>query len=161
MTSCVELAEFLVDSSNSRSWRGMSRDDGAVLRLHAEGDVLPVGEWFTWVPVGSTPWDALGDAPPAYLHGVAECYRKRVDLVIHSKGVWWILEVKPSAGYVAMGQAQAYGALFRKMYPTLRPVCVGVVTDCLDPDLRDLYARLDVVVFGIEGRAFVVRGRPG
>ncbi len=63
--------------------------------------------------------------------------RKRIDVVARVGGGFWVIEVKPFAGYVALGQVVTYLGLFIKEFRPLGQVIPIVVCDQVDPDLVD------------------------
>lgn len=154
-----QLAEFKIDPDNSRSWRGISERDRAILLRHQDQGDIPRGIWYSWVPVGSTPFQESDPEQSPGMRRMIESYRKRIDLVIDDGERFWIIEIKPSASYGAMGQALTYLVLFRQRYGEEFPSVPGVFTDALDPDMAELYEAKGIFPFVIEGEAFVAGGR--
>ena len=77
--------------------------------------------------------------------------RKRIDVVARRGCDYWVIEVKPLAGMVALGQAIYYGEAFRKEYRPPRGVISAVVTDSVDQDVRSIFEQYGVVVFEVGG----------
>ncbi len=65
----------------------------------------------------------------------------------------WIIECKPLAGVVALGQALFYANAFAAEYRPRGQVVPAVVTDIVDADVRSIFDKYGVVVFEV--------GRPG
>jgi len=84
------------------------------------------------------------------IHAIAEgtgC--KRIDAVAHVDAELWIIEIKPYANYVPLGQVLTYVELFREKYATsltLRPVivCAGQ-----DPDLTRMFIEHKVKIIQV------------
>jgi len=63
--------------------------------------------------------------------------RKRIDVVAKVGIEYWIIEVKPRAGMMAVGQVLTYKRLFLKEYKTERLVKMVIVCESMDPDIED------------------------
>ena len=61
--------------------------------------------------------------------------RKRIDVVCAVSGGLWVVEVKPVASMVALGQVLTYQRLFIEEYRPTREVLGVVVCDSIDRDL--------------------------
>lgn len=61
--------------------------------------------------------------------------KKRIDAVCRCEGVLWVVEVKPVAGMLALGQAVNYTNLFVREFAPLQPVMAVVVCDRFDEDV--------------------------
>ncbi|MBA7479581.1 hypothetical protein ES707_15015 [subsurface metagenome] len=72
--------------------------------------------------------------------------RKRIDVVARVGGGLWVIEIKPFANMVALGQVLSYTRLFIEEYRPVEEVRGVVVCDSLDPDLVDEFEALDVIV---------------
>lgn len=72
--------------------------------------------------------------------------RKRIDVVCRVGGGYWVVEIKPFASMLAVGQALCYGHLFTKEYSPDGDVFPVVVCDSADSDLRDAYDDFGVAV---------------
>jgi len=75
--------------------------------------------------------------------------RKRIDVVGWRRGVPWLVEVKPVAGFSALGQCLGYGFLWSKERgatpkPRLMTVCA-----VSDPDLMPVFALYGVSVVAL------------
>jgi len=86
----------------------------------------------------------------ANLHAIAigtGC--KRIDVVASVDNQYWIIEVKPYANYVPLGQVRTYVDLFAAKYGRPRPLVPVVVCATADVDLamtyRDLGVRIERV----------------
>ena len=75
--------------------------------------------------------------------------RKRIDIVARRGNDYWIIEAKPKAGVVALGQALYYAEAFKAEFKPTASVVPAVVTDRVDPDVRPIFDRYGVVVFEV------------
>jgi len=111
------------------------------------GKYLPDQVWYD-VRVGHGIQVPTGQ--PNWMHKFAEySYRKRIDIVWRKSLDYWIVECKPFAGIVALGQVIYYGVAFELEYRPERAVGRAIITDQVDPDLVDLFESLGVVVFEV------------
>lgn len=72
--------------------------------------------------------------------------RKRIDAVCRVAGGFMVVEVKPYANMVALGQALTYSRLFRQEYDISGDVLPVIVCDGVDQDLIDEFDELGVLV---------------
>ncbi len=72
--------------------------------------------------------------------------RKRIDAVCRVYNGFWVVEVKPYANMVALGQALTYSRLFRQEYELVGEVLPVIVCDSCDQDLIDEFDELGVLV---------------
>lgn len=73
--------------------------------------------------------------------------RKRIDVVGWDGGSYWVIEVKPYAGMLAVGQVISYARLFALEYVIKGRVVPVIVCDTIDEDLLDEYEELGILVF--------------
>ena len=73
--------------------------------------------------------------------------RKRIDVVARVGGGYWVIEVKPFAGMVALGQVLTYSRLFAAEYPVPGPIVGIVVCDSVDMDVMGDFEASGVGVF--------------
>lgn len=76
--------------------------------------------------------------------------RKRIDVVGWDGGSYWVIEVKPYAGMLAVGQVISYARLFALEYVIKGRVVPVIVCDNTDEDLLDEYDELGILVFANE-----------
>ena len=60
---------------------------------------------------------------------------KRIDVVCHVGGGYWVVEVKPYASYLAMGQVLNYARLFAAGYEVDGLIIPVIVSNDVDPDI--------------------------
>lgn len=72
--------------------------------------------------------------------------RKRIDAVCRVAGGFWVVEVKPYANMVALGQALTYSRLFKQEYTDVGEVLPVIVCDGVDQDLIEEFDELGVLV---------------
>jgi hypothetical protein len=78
-------------------------------------------------------------------------YALRIDAVVEVDGAWWVVEVKPDAGYVGLGQVLAYGFYAPFTYRELEGCGLAVVTDAVQPAIGPVYAQHGVSVWEVGG----------
>ncbi len=74
--------------------------------------------------------------------------RKRIDVVAEVGGGYWVIEIKPFGGYVALGQALTYVRLFTAEYSPMGQVWPVIISREIDPDIIPQIDALGVV--GVE-----------
>lgn len=72
--------------------------------------------------------------------------RKRIDVVCRVNGDYWVVEVKPWASMLAVGQVIAYARLFAMNYGVNARVIPVIVCDASDEDLIEQYDELGIMV---------------
>jgi len=72
--------------------------------------------------------------------------RKRIDCVCKVGGGFWVVEIKPYASMLAIGQVISYKRLFEIEYTDVEPVIAVIVCDNIDEDLVDEFEDLDILV---------------
>ena len=73
--------------------------------------------------------------------------KKRIDVVGFTDKEIHVIELKPSAGLSALGQALGLSELYRKAVPTDKRVVGVVITDQILPDMEALCAKSGVWLF--------------
>ena len=125
----------------------MSEDVIIWRRFIGNGKWLPDEVWYD-VRVGKAVEVESGQ--PEWMTRFAEyATRKRID-VIGRKGVdWFVIECKPHAGVVALGQAVYYAWAFETEYRPRGRVIATVITDVVDEDVRSVFDAAGIVVFDV------------
>jgi len=72
--------------------------------------------------------------------------RKRIDVVCSVAGGFWVVEIKPRASMLAIGQVISYVRLFAIEYRVSGQVIPVIVCDSYDEDLVDEFDELGVLV---------------
>lgn len=72
--------------------------------------------------------------------------RKRIDVVCSVGGGFWVVEVKPYASMLAVGQVISYVRLFAIEYTVPGQIIPVIVCDNYDNDLLDEFDELGVLV---------------
>lgn len=75
--------------------------------------------------------------------------RKRIDVVAETPSAYWVIEVKPFASFVALGQVLAYSRMFAVEYVTDREVLPVCVCSEPDPDVIDDFERMGAVLIQV------------
>lgn len=123
----------------------MLAEDNAVWTKFLQTDAQRLKEvWYdvkvgqpVFLPVGAT------DLERRIAAGVT---RKRIDVVCSVDGGFWVVEVKPFASMLAIGQAISYVRLFSLEYQPAEPTIPVIVCDEKDEDLVDAFDELGVLV---------------
>lgn len=154
------LADYTGRLDRPATWKGLGAEDRAILQ-EAVRSILDPGSpaWF-YVPVGRGPRDQALPTPPDEADRTSAPWFKRIDLVVTIESGTYAVEIKPAAGYTALGQALAYSELAARQWPELRLIRPAILTDAPDPDLAELRERQGVLVLALPGQAYVPRGRP-
>lgn len=82
---------------------------------------------------GTEPAEGVGDS---YARMQRILSRYRIDAVGHRSGSICIIEVKPEAGTIAVGQTELYRELYLRDYTPSLPVTRAIITDRELPDMR-------------------------
>jgi len=83
--------------------------------------------------------------------------RKRIDVVAEVGGGYWVVEVKPFGGMVALGQVMTYSRLFVQEYRVDAAVVPVVVCDVVDRDVMGDFEAVGVGVFENETGLIIPR----
>lgn len=126
----------------------MMAEDTEVWTKYLKNPIAPIKEVWYDLHVGSPlelkPWASKIEKQIA-----AGVYRKRIDVVAHVGGGYWVIEVKPIAKMNALGQAIAYARLFAVEFSPPGEVVPVVVCDHCDPDLLDDFENAGVGVIEV------------
>lgn len=127
------------DPKRPGTWRGLGLNDVALLSAWVTSVGGDLHGLYTDVPLGLVP-----DVDPAEWDGrhqriVNEKHPLRVDAVAFIGGRWLVIEVKPDAGYVALGQVLTYVYWARASVDLLADSAPMVVTDQVQEVVRPVY----------------------
>lgn len=154
------FSSYLGSLANPRSWRGLSQLDSEILTRHlASGGFKPDAVWF-YVPLGTGQDEHRQYTPTDPRPPEAEPSFKRADIVAAFPDAVYIVEIKPAASYVALGQITLYTDLAREQWPELADALPAVLTDALDPDARASYEASGIRVLELPGARHTPLGRP-
>lgn len=123
----------------------MLAEDNAVWSKFLEQNFERLTEVWYDVRVGQ-PVKTADDASDMEKKIAAGLTRKRIDVVAISGGHYWVIEVKPYASMLAMGQIISYARLFALQYEVRGRVIPVIVCDAIDEDLVDEFAELGIMV---------------
>jgi len=123
----------------------MMSEDIEVWSKYLASPVTPIKEVWYDVHVGQGVLLAVGadDIDRRIAAGVT---RKRIDVVCHVGGGYWVVEIKPYAGFLALGQVLSYTRLFIKEYALPGQVFPVIVCDEVDDDVVDDFEEAGVLV---------------
>jgi len=131
----------------THGWRGLSANDRTLLAAHVSAKNTNIQALHTDVPVGVVPADHATWATDWHRQRWLQIHPLRIDAVTHDNTGWTILECKPDAGYVALGQLLTYSFWAAKCIKALRGCRVGVITDRCQASILPVYKRHNVHVF--------------
>lgn len=72
--------------------------------------------------------------------------RKRIDVICRVDSVLWVVEIKPYASMLALGQVLSYTRMFIEEFRPKEDVASVIVCDAVDVDLLDEFEALEVMV---------------
>lgn len=122
----------------------MPEDKAIWERYLRRGDYLPDEVWYD-VRVGDAV--RVPSGAPGWMDKFAEyATRKRIDVVGRYGDDFLIIECKPRAGVVALGQLVFYPWAFRREYEVPGRVRGAVFTDSVDSDVGPLMVQLGIWV---------------
>lgn len=129
-------------------YRHMLREDLAIWRKFiVNGKFLPDKVWYD-VRVGNAV--TLGDDEPEWMVRMnQQLTRKRIDVVGKVGLDFWVIELKPEAGYDAFGQVVYYAYDFQREYAKGASVVPVIVTDFADPDVLPVCSQAGVLVLEV------------
>ena len=96
------------------------------------------------VGTGTEPVPGLG---PEYRRMQEILSKYRIDVVGHKSNALYIIEVKPEAGTIAVGQIETYTRLYARDYAPSVPIVGAIVTDRELPDMRFITSEKNVEYF--------------
>lgn len=123
----------------------MLAEDNAVWSKFLEQNFERLTEVWYDVRVGQ-PVKLDGDVSDMEKRIAAGLTRKRIDVVAISGGNYWVIEVKPYASMLALGQVISYARLFALQYEVRGRVIPVIVCDSADEDLLDEFAEMGIMV---------------
>lgn len=86
------------------------------------------------------------EAPKEYAYDYKHLTKKRIDVVGHKGEIIFIVEIKPSAGLSAVGQAFGLSQLFRAENPNVARILPCIITDRIDKDIAQICERMRIVL---------------
>ena len=134
---------------NPRDWQGLTGSDAAILWSWADGRRGEILELHTDVELGSVPSWVFSIEDPALRRQACSAHPLRADAVVLLTGGWILLEVKPNAGYQALGQVLTYLFYAPVCCEVLVGCSAGVVTNAVQPCIAPVYAHHGVEIFEV------------
>lgn len=122
-----------------RHWQGIGGADAAILAvwLAAVGD--EVAEFHTDVLCGAVPVAESEGLDPELDRLIGSMNPLRMDLVARWRDAWWVVEIKPDAGYIALGQVMTYWYYAPLCYLELVGCGAAVLTDRVQPVIEPVF----------------------
>jgi len=123
----------------------MLAEDNAVWGKFLKTDAFRLKEVWYDVRVGQPVLLPVGasDRDKRIANGLT---RKRIDVVCSVAGGYWVVEVKPYASMLAVGQVISYSRLFALEYAPGGRIVPVIVCDAYDEDLLDEFDEMGVLV---------------
>lgn len=87
------------------------------------------------------------DTPDWLRDDIKALTQKRADVIVKTGSGTWIMEIKPRAGFSALGQLLGYAVLYMAEYNPLRPPNMGIVAETSQPDLSLVLGNFGIEVF--------------
>lgn len=119
--------------------------DTDVWTRYLSDPVVPIKEVWYDVRVGA-PVELAAGADDMTRRIAAGLTRKRIDVVAKVGSGFWIIEVKPIAGLMALGQILIYTRLFAAEFLVDGEIFPVIVADQVDEDVRPFLDSMGVVV---------------
>ena len=125
----------------------MMAEDIAVWSKYLRDPLVPIKEVWYDVHVGRAV-EIPGGGTQIDRRIAAGITRKRIDVIAAVGGGYWVVEVKPFASMLALGQVLSYTRLFKAEFAPVGEVWPVIVCDHVDDDLLDEFdaAGVGVVV---------------
>jgi len=123
----------------------MLAEDNAVWSTFLKQNFERLQEVWYDVRVGK-PVQLAEDASDMERKIAAGLTRKRIDVVAIADGNFWVIEVKPQASMLALGQVLSYARMFSLEYEVTGRVIPVIVCDFIDEDLIDEFTELGIMV---------------
>lgn len=114
----------------------MMAEDTAVWTKYLKSPLVPLKEvWYDVHVGGAVPLPAGASDMDRRI--ASALTRKRIDVVARVGGGYWVIEVKPFASMLALGQVLSYHRLFVREYRVDGETWPVIVCDSADDDLLD------------------------
>ncbi|MBA7690502.1 hypothetical protein ES703_99031 [subsurface metagenome] len=123
----------------------MMAEDIAVWSKYLASPLVTIKEVWYDVHVGGAV-QVAGGPGTVEARVAAGVTRKRIDCVCRVGGGYWVVEVKPFASMLALGQVLSYTRLFVQEYRPAGEVWPVIVCDAVDEDLLDEFDAAGVAV---------------
>lgn len=137
------------DLDKPRDWRGLTGSDAAILWCWVDARRSEIREFHTDVELGSVPSWVFSIEDPALRRQACSAHPLRADACVLSQEGWLLLEVKPNAGYVALGQLLTYLFYAPLCCEQLVGCRAGVVTNAVQPCIAPVYKHFGVDIFEV------------
>ena len=85
------------------------------------------------------------DAEEPYASDMYHLSKKRIDVVGFVGNEAWVIELKPRAGFTAIGQALGLTELYQPEGLLFSIICPCIITDEEMPDIRGLCLKKDII----------------
>ncbi len=123
----------------------MLAEDNAVWTKFLKTDAERIDELWYDIRVGE-PVKLAPDATDMERKISLGLTRKRIDVICFVGGDYWVVEIKPYASMLAIGQALTYARLFALEYAIDGRIVPVIVCDAVDVDLVEQFDEFGVMV---------------
>ncbi len=141
--------ERLRSIDRPETWQGVSAGDAALLREWLARFATPTWKLYTDVPFGCCPAPGFEVQPDWFEDMRRQITCLRVDAIINDGQTWTLLEIKPDAGYVALGQVLTYQWYAPKCCPCLENCVCAVLTDNVQPAIEPIYQHFEIPIIEV------------
>lgn len=114
---------------------GLGKIDCRILCAALEQGLIKPDQLWTSVPCGSSPGWAGRDGFIDSMHQIDAHHRLRADVIWKLGEVLHLAEIKPDAGYCALGQVLTYSALWNREHPAHQLGGLHIITTTPHIDL--------------------------
>ena len=160
ITPPADLDLYRADPTNERSWKGVAANDRPLLSRHIALQAWESADLYTRVLCGTAPCEDPDQLTEAMERETLHTFCKKIDAVVKVAHRTWVVEIKPAASYVALGQVLTYWHHARELYPELKHSRPMIITDAPDPDILHVARFYNVTVLSIPDATYVPQGRP-
>ena len=134
-----------------REWKGLTSVDRRLLDRWMDEIRQDVLELHTDVPVGIVPEVDGGEVSEFIRTQIASSHPLRIDACVLRSTGWLVAEMKPDAGYKALGQVLSYSFWAPRCCGVLHSARAVVVTDRAQEAIRPVYEFLGVGLIEVGG----------
>lgn len=128
------------------TWVGISPNDRWILGKHLERGLCRGWELYFAVPATAQAMPYNVALTPAVIRMASLLWPHRMDLVAVRGPHHWIIEIKPCASYLALGQVLFYSSRAPDCWSCLAGAGLAVLTDCSELECRCVFREHGVVV---------------
>ena len=76
-------------------------------------------------------------------------YRKKIDVVGYKKEEVWIIEVKPEADMLALGQVLSYKKIYAKEIGEEQPLTMAVICGSITKEMEAVFKEHSIIIYAV------------